>query len=277
MPATIDAKSSLVRIRSALSRATSVPRSPIATPMCAARSAGASLAPSPVTATKCPSRIKDAGSAQPDRPQRLDGHQPPRDHLSRGHAPRPDGQRDRQRYWQPFRDSRRGERDGQREDSHHRAALRDGRSAERNDRACHAERDLPREPFHAHEQRGFRDLGHGERARDPPELRGETGRDDDGVGATARHERRRERHVDSITQARIGGEHRPRSLRHGQRLASEERLIGLDHTIRKQPDVCRDSAPRLEQNDVPRHELRGVELVICSVAKHVRLRHRERP
>ena len=49
------AKLSSVRIMSAASRATSVPLSPIATPMSALRSAGASFTPSPVIATTCPS------------------------------------------------------------------------------------------------------------------------------------------------------------------------------------------------------------------------------
>jgi hypothetical protein len=52
MPATIVAKLSSLRTSSAASRATSVPDFPIATPIFAARSAGASLTPSPVTATK---------------------------------------------------------------------------------------------------------------------------------------------------------------------------------------------------------------------------------
>ena len=49
------AKLSSVRIIVALSRATSVPERPMATPMSALRSAGASLTPSPVIATTCPS------------------------------------------------------------------------------------------------------------------------------------------------------------------------------------------------------------------------------
>ena len=53
-PATMVAKLSSLSTRSAASRATSVPPRPIATPMLARRSAGASLTPSPVTATKCP-------------------------------------------------------------------------------------------------------------------------------------------------------------------------------------------------------------------------------
>ena len=51
---TIVAKSSLTRIIVAASRATLVPLWPIATPMSARRSAGASLAPSPVMATVSP-------------------------------------------------------------------------------------------------------------------------------------------------------------------------------------------------------------------------------
>uniref|UniRef100_A0A0S6Z131 Uncharacterized protein n=1 Tax=Mizugakiibacter sediminis TaxID=1475481 RepID=A0A0S6Z131_9GAMM len=51
---TIEPKSSSSSTRSAASRATSVPRRPIATPMCAAFSAGASLTPSPVIATTSP-------------------------------------------------------------------------------------------------------------------------------------------------------------------------------------------------------------------------------
>ena len=47
-------------MRSAVSRATSVPLNPIATPTWAARSAGASLAPSPLTATKWPFRCRDS-------------------------------------------------------------------------------------------------------------------------------------------------------------------------------------------------------------------------
>ncbi|MNL81360.1 hypothetical protein D3C87_2084510 [compost metagenome] len=54
MPATIEAKLSSVRMMSALSLATSVPFLPMATPTWACLSAGASLTPSPVTATKCP-------------------------------------------------------------------------------------------------------------------------------------------------------------------------------------------------------------------------------
>ena len=53
-PATIVVKLSSLSTRSAASRATSVPLRPMATPMLARRSAGASLTPSPVTATKCP-------------------------------------------------------------------------------------------------------------------------------------------------------------------------------------------------------------------------------
>ena len=49
--ATMDEKSSSSRTREAASRATSVPRPPIAMPMWAALSAGASLTPSPVMAT----------------------------------------------------------------------------------------------------------------------------------------------------------------------------------------------------------------------------------
>ena len=54
-PVTIDVKSSSVMTTAAASRATSVPRPPMATPMLAALSAGASLTPSPVMATTCPS------------------------------------------------------------------------------------------------------------------------------------------------------------------------------------------------------------------------------
>ncbi len=53
-PATMLEKSSSVITRSAASRATSVPLRPMATPMLAARSAGASFTPSPVTATNSP-------------------------------------------------------------------------------------------------------------------------------------------------------------------------------------------------------------------------------
>src|SRR5450759_4839162 len=51
MAATMDEKSSSSSTRAADSRATSVPRPPMAMPMCAAFSAGASLTPSPVMAT----------------------------------------------------------------------------------------------------------------------------------------------------------------------------------------------------------------------------------
>ena len=54
MAATIEAKLSSVRIMSAASLATSVPATPIATPMSAFLSAGASFTPSPVTATISP-------------------------------------------------------------------------------------------------------------------------------------------------------------------------------------------------------------------------------
>ena len=53
--ATIEEKASSSRTMSAASRATSVPRSPMAIPMWAALSAGASLTPSPVIATTSPS------------------------------------------------------------------------------------------------------------------------------------------------------------------------------------------------------------------------------
>ncbi len=48
------AKSSSTSTSEADSRATSVPRPPMATPTCAARSAGASFTPSPVIATMSP-------------------------------------------------------------------------------------------------------------------------------------------------------------------------------------------------------------------------------
>ena len=50
----IDAKLSSVSTRSAASRVTAVPPLPIAIPMWASRSAGASLTPSPVIATTAP-------------------------------------------------------------------------------------------------------------------------------------------------------------------------------------------------------------------------------
>ncbi|MNT60904.1 hypothetical protein D3C72_1985150 [compost metagenome] len=59
MPLTMDAKLSSVRTMSALSFATSVPFRPMATPTCACLSAGASLTPSPVTATKWPVLASD--------------------------------------------------------------------------------------------------------------------------------------------------------------------------------------------------------------------------
>ncbi len=55
---TMDAKLSSSKTRDAASRATSVPRPPIAMPTCAALSAGASLTPSPVMATISPSAFK---------------------------------------------------------------------------------------------------------------------------------------------------------------------------------------------------------------------------
>ena len=54
--ATIDAKLSSASTMSAASFDTSVPVIPIATPMSAVRSAGASLTPSPVIATMLPRR-----------------------------------------------------------------------------------------------------------------------------------------------------------------------------------------------------------------------------
>src|SRR6516165_9268614 len=51
---TIEVKSSSSRISEAASRATSVPRPPMAIPICAALSEGASLTPSPVMATTSP-------------------------------------------------------------------------------------------------------------------------------------------------------------------------------------------------------------------------------
>ena len=51
---TMDAKLSSTSTRDADSRATSVPRPPMATPTCAARNAGASLTPSPVIVTMSP-------------------------------------------------------------------------------------------------------------------------------------------------------------------------------------------------------------------------------
>ena len=64
MAATMVAKSSSSSTRSAASRATSVPCAPIATPMSASRSAGASFTPSPVIATTWPARLQRAGDAQ---------------------------------------------------------------------------------------------------------------------------------------------------------------------------------------------------------------------
>ena len=58
--ATIVAKSSSVRTRSADSRAASVPPRPIATPTSARRRAGASLTPSPVTATTSRPSCRDS-------------------------------------------------------------------------------------------------------------------------------------------------------------------------------------------------------------------------
>ena len=55
--------------RAAASRATSVPRPPMAMPMCAAFSAGASFTPSPVMAT-----ISPVGLQRVDDPQLLLGH-----------------------------------------------------------------------------------------------------------------------------------------------------------------------------------------------------------
>ena len=54
---TMVAKLSSTRIMSDASLATSVPVIPIATPMSAALRAGASLTPSPVMATTCPSAL----------------------------------------------------------------------------------------------------------------------------------------------------------------------------------------------------------------------------
>ena len=54
---TIEPKSSSSSTSEADSRATSVPRMPIAMPMCAALSAGASLTPSPVMATTSPAAL----------------------------------------------------------------------------------------------------------------------------------------------------------------------------------------------------------------------------
>ena len=48
----------------AASRATSVPERPIATPMSARRSAGASLTPSPVIAITCPCARRRVGDLQ---------------------------------------------------------------------------------------------------------------------------------------------------------------------------------------------------------------------
>ena len=53
----MDAKLSSVRMMSAASLATSVPAMPMATPMSAFFSAGASFTPSPVTATTSPSSL----------------------------------------------------------------------------------------------------------------------------------------------------------------------------------------------------------------------------
>ena len=52
--ATMEAKLSSVRVMAAASLLTSVPVMPMATPMSAFLSAGASLTPSPVMATMCP-------------------------------------------------------------------------------------------------------------------------------------------------------------------------------------------------------------------------------
>ena len=62
--ATIDAKLSSVRVISAASLVTSVPVMPIATPMSACFSAGASLTPSPVIATEWPLRLQRLDDAQ---------------------------------------------------------------------------------------------------------------------------------------------------------------------------------------------------------------------
>ena len=58
MAVTIEPKASSSSTSEAASRATSVPRAPIATPMWAAFSAGASLTPSPVIATTSPAARK---------------------------------------------------------------------------------------------------------------------------------------------------------------------------------------------------------------------------
>src|SRR5436853_644312 len=77
MAATMEAKLSSIRIMSAAPFATSVPARPIATPMSAAFSAGASFTPSQVLAdlralgSEC--AIGDAEGAQRRRPEILDG------------------------------------------------------------------------------------------------------------------------------------------------------------------------------------------------------------
>ena len=62
-PPTIETKRSSRSTRSAASRATSVPRWPMAMPIWAASSAGASLTPSPVMATTSPSAFSASTSA----------------------------------------------------------------------------------------------------------------------------------------------------------------------------------------------------------------------
>ncbi len=57
-PCTMPARSSSVSTREAASLASSLPRLPMATPMCAAFSAGPSFTPSPVMATTWPSAFK---------------------------------------------------------------------------------------------------------------------------------------------------------------------------------------------------------------------------
>ncbi len=89
------------------------------------------------------------------------------------------------------------------------------------------------------------------------------------------HQRSCERHVLSIGNSGIAGQHHAGRLADGKRFAREQRLIDLDSSIGSQADVRRDLAAGFQYDEITRHQLACRKLLVLAIADDIGSCHRE--
>jgi hypothetical protein len=190
--------------------------------------------------------------------------------------PEASGESDRGDRGQAFGDRRDREADRGFQHQAHRVALQDADGTDRRAERESEQHQAASERLDLALERGFPPSRQRDELPHPAELGGNPGRRDDGGAAARENGGAQIDHRRPLGHARIRSHGRARVLLDGNALARQRGLVHVQRGAPDESSVGRDVVTRIEEDQIPGHELLCRDARVASVAAHARGRHRQR-